>query len=241
MYNFVVLETNSLAPLTINSILRHMPDAIINRVQPGDSMIGAALSATNLPSFVLRSGVVFRATLSQIPVSRLHRNPIAITDQCVFKDHPTLENGYSMMDSSLVPNTADLSVFHIVPQLWKRTPERDTGVLANSRKMWMPRYMNHKTDVLVEGFINAKEALFYGALGVPALVLNYVPNLVSGEANPSEQSAYCFDHLAPYMSGLDRSDRDRIQILVEKTTTRYAKMRDAFANLSGLKNAKANL
>ena len=100
--------------------------------------------------------------------------------------------------------------------------------------------MNHKTDKLVPEALSQKDALYYGALGVPALVLNYVPNLVGGSATPPEQAAYCFDHLAPYTSGLDRDDRSKLQNLIEKTATRYAKMRDNFAQLSGLKNAKAN-
>ena len=240
MLNFVIIETNSLTPLTANSILKHVPDAKINTVLLQDGGIPTALSATNDPAFVVRSGVVFRATEKQLPLEALHRNPLSISDACVFGNHPTLSGSYATLGLADASNTADLSAFFIVPELWKSIPPSDNAALPNCKKLWMPRYMNHKTDPLVPKALNAKEALYYGALGVPALVLNYLPNLLSGEATPNEQAAYCFDHLAPYTSGLDKSDRDRLQNLIEKTATRYAKMRDSFAQLSGLKNAKAN-
>ena len=240
MYSFVVIETNSLTALTVNSIKNHMPGSQVTVVPLGDGGIATALSATNDPAFVLQSGVVFRAATHMLPMDVLARNPLAVTEACVFGDHPTLSHNYEMLGLPDALGMADMSVFHIVPKLWKSAPPSDNAALPNCKKVWMPRYMNHKTDALIKKAINAKDALYYGALGVPALVLNYIPVLETGESVPTEQAAYCFDHLAPYKSGLDKNDRDKLQILIEKTTTRYAKMRDSFAQLSGLRNAKAN-
>ena len=241
MSKFIVIETNSLTPLTVNSIKRHQPDADIKTVPLGEGGIATALSSTNKPAFVINSGVVFRATSDQLPHDMLRRNPLAVTDPCVFGNHPKYGTAYAHLDMPDALGNCDLSIFHMVPELWKSTPPSDNAGLANCKKLWMPRYMNHKTDKLVPEAISQKDALYYGALGVPALALNYVPNLIEGSATPPEQAAYCFDHLAPYTSGLDRDDRSKLQNLIEKTATRYAKMRDNFAQLSGLKNAKADL
>lgn len=240
MYSFVIIETNNLTALTVNSILRHMPGSQITTVPLGDGGIATALSATNNPAFVLRSGVVFRAATHQLPLDILARNPLSVSESCVFASHPTLAGNYEMLDLPDALNMPDMGVFHIVPELWKSSPPSDNAALPYCKKAWMPRYMNHKTDKLVKELLSAKDALYYGALGVPALALNYVAALEGGDTSPTEQAAYCFDHLVPYKSGLDRADRERLEKNAEKTSTRYAKMRDSFAQLSGLKNAKAN-
>ena len=56
MYNFVIVETNSLTALTYNSVQKHMPGSQVTVVPIGDGGIATALSATNDPAFVLRSG-----------------------------------------------------------------------------------------------------------------------------------------------------------------------------------------
>lgn len=237
MANYVVVETNSLSALTVDSIKTHDSDAVIKQVSLDNGFIPAGLNATNEPSLVLGSGVVFRGDWSKLPTNRMLQYPICVSEIGVFFQHERVEETYKLVKSPTTAGNIDLSVHFINPKLWRRIPDKDTGVLPNlTKKLTMPRFMNHKTDELVKDALQIQQCLYYGVLGLPAYVLNYVPCLEADKVSVTETMAYCFDHLERYSNGLDTKDKERVLEYSDKTRKRWAKFRDGLGRVNGLRN-----
>lgn len=233
MARYLVLETNRLAALTYNSIRQHDDQAVITTATPGGSFIGTALENCNEQTIVLKSGVVWRGAHDEVPEMTLNY-PICASEWGVFTDHPTLDHSYGLIDMEVNCGNKDLSVFIINPRFWINIPKKDAGVLAKVKKLRIPRYMNHKEDVLVAEVIPPQQALYYGVLGTSAIGLNYVGTLLRGDVKVNETVAYLFDHLEPYTAGLDQADVDAITILANKTRSRVGKLRDGLAEINGV-------
>ena len=95
----------------------------------------------------------------------------------------------------------------------------------------MPRYINHKSDPILDSCIGSYEAFKYGMAGETAAVYNYLPHLLSGKATPIETFAYCFDKLADYVDGLPEHRKTQVLKLAEKTRIRASKLRKALVEL----------
>jgi len=241
MTKYIVLEKNNLTSLTVNSIRSVDSDADIVCVDPGRSYFETALSNTNELALVLESGVVFRGDWSTMPMDMIERNPLSISQLYVFSDHPSFAQTYDTVGiRGTAGGIADTSVFIINPSLWVRTPEKDTGVLGYVKKAWMPRYMDHRNDPLVRAGLPAHACMVYNTLGVSAHVLNYVSCLENKDIEVSDTIAYPFDHLLPYVDGLDPNERDYVEHVGNKTKARIGAFRDGMATLNGLKNALTN-
>ena len=233
MLDYVVIETNALAALTINAINEHDPGAKITCVPRGTSFIGTALQHSTQTTMVLKSGVSWRGSSSD--VTEVSNNyALCASEYAVFADNDNLNHIYALKDSPLALGIKDLSIFIVNPKLWGSIPETDSGALKDKRMLNMPRYMNHSEDELVADGLPAHECLYYGVLGVNSLALNYVDCLRNRSASVTETIGYLFDHLTPYVNGLDNNDIYFIKKVADKTRARVAKMRDSLAKINGV-------
>lgn len=233
MLDYLVLETNELAPLTINAINQHDPGATIRCVPAGKSFVGTALKHSTRLTMVLKSGVVWRGSFSDVP--EVAKNyALCASEYAVFANNDKLNHIYALKGSPLALGIKDLSIFVINPELWNDVPETDKGVLKNKRTLNMPRYMNHREDELVADGLASHDCLYYGVLGVNSLALNYVNCLRTRSASVSETLAYLFDHLLPYVNGLDKDDIHFIKKAADKTRSRVGKFRDGLVEINGV-------
>lgn len=237
MSNYLVLQGNTYTDMTVASIKAHDPDATIKCVNPGPSVIGTALQHCNEPTLVLKSGILFRGSFSDLPMDFVERNALCVSEFFVFFNHPTVSHHYGLLGSdNAAGNIADLSTFIINPRHWIKTPTTDKGILDGVKKSWMPRYMNHKSDVLVSSSLAMHDCMYYGMLGVSALVLNYLKCLETRSATIEETVAYPFDHFLPFVNMLEREDRIFLEEAARKTKARIGAFRDGMAKMNGLRN-----
>jgi len=225
----LILEENDLAPLTVASIEQNCPEFSYKIIQSTGSRVGSALANTDEISLVVQSGVALFLKDGDLPLEdTLRKYHIAVSKYNVFSTHTRLCSTYeAMAETRQTKDMVDLSVFMVNPERWSTRVETDRGVLIDVKKLFMPRYMNHKTDVLLRyNCLGARDAFTYGMLGKKSAVLNYVPSILSGEANVIESYAYNFDRLLPFTGGLGKKDTDRIEYLAELTASRIRKVRD---------------
>ena len=123
----------------------------------------------------------------------------------------------------------DLSIFCINPKRWIRIPKTDAGVLAQVKRLRMPRHMNHKCDPIIVKAISAKVAMDYGMLGEQASVMNYVPVYERGYANGNEMFAYRLEAALDYVEGLPADVSQKVEAVANKTFYRAAKLRKGLA------------
>ena len=233
MIDYLVLETNSLAGATVDSINMHDVGASIKVVEPGDSFIGTAVKNATSQTLVLKSGVIWQGCSDDIPAVTKNY-AISVSKYGVFFGHPKLSHTYDLVKSSTTEDQKRLVGFVINPEHWKIAPETDSGVLNKVKSLCMPRYMNHKDDELLREAIPAHDALYYGVLGTTALTLNYVSTILRKDVSANETFAYLFDEVAKYTNGLDTADKTFITELGEKTRSRVACLRDGLAKINGL-------
>ena len=233
MLDYLVLETNELSALTINSITQHDPGANIRCVPVGESFVGTALKHSDRLTMVLKSGVVWRGSSADIPKSAKDY-AVCVSEYAVFADNDKVNHIYELKGSPLALGIKDLSIFIINPEMWNEIPETDKGVLQGKRLLTMPRYMNHREDELIVEGLPAHDCLYYGVLGTSALTLNYVNCLLTKSASVTETIGYVFDHLKPYVNGLDKSDIYFIKKIANKTRSRVGVLRDGLAEINGV-------
>lgn len=228
----LILESNELAPLTINSIKQNMPRMKYEVVPAGSSKVGTALANVTEPTLVVTSGIVLDIKQGDMPPPEtINKYHICVSRTGVFVDHRRHSQTYSVLESNISKGHIDLSIFIINPDKWLEIPNSDRRVLNEKKVLYMPRYLNHKTDILVEECIGAYEAVRYGIQGESAAVLNYVPNILSGKANVMESYAYCFDKLEKYSADLHPKWQKNISTLAEKTRVRISKTRKRLHDL----------
>ena len=233
MIDYLVLETNELTPITLNSIAIHDPKANVKVVTPTNSLVGTALAHSSNQTVVLKSGVVWRGNSNSIP-TKTKEFPICVSEYGVFSNHDKLDHTYGLVGLDITLGNKDLSIFIINPKLWIATPETDIGLMSKVRKLNMPRYMNHKDDLLFKEAIPPHDALYYGVLGLNAVALNYVSTILQGEVTANETFAYLFDEVAKYTNGLDNSYKDLINDLGVKTKKRIGKLRLGLSKINNL-------
>lgn len=228
----LILDTNALTPLTINSIKKNMPRATYKVVKCGPSKIGTALAHCSKPTLVVSSGLVLNIRQGDLPnEEKLKEYDICVSRAGVYVDHPKLKSVYNLINSPIERGHIDLSIFIINPARWYEIPSTDKKILAKKKTLYMPRYINHKSDIIIKDCVGSYEAFHYGMMGETASVYNYVPHLLSGKAAPVETFAYCFDKIEPYVEGLPEQRKNRILKLAQKSKVRISKVRKGIAEL----------
>lgn len=226
----LILENNNLINLTINSIKQNMPDVsyeIVKKEDLTDSRIGTALSNCKEITLVVESGLVLNIQKDDIPsIKKLNQYDICVSREGVFTDHKRLNEHYRYVAKDITDGVIDLSIFIINPKRWDTIPESDKGILHDKKKMFIPRYMHHKNDILfAEDSTAAVDAFYYGVLGEQASVYNYNKCIYKNDINILEIYGYCFDKLLPYLKGVPRKEQNRIKFLANKTTTKIKNIR----------------
>jgi len=227
--NVVIYEENDLTPLTVNSIKANMPDWTYKVVPVEDSKIGLALKNINDTSLVVKSGVVLKVKEGDLPSKeRLKNYHMALSRFYVFHDHFRLHASYeTKLGKPINPNIVDMSVFIINPNMWSDVPKKDVGIFADKKKLYMPRYMNHRNDMLMEECLSARDCNTYGILAEDACALNYVGIILKGYINMSERFSYPFDEINKYTEGLNEKYKQTINKFATMTQGRYDKFRKA--------------
>lgn len=225
--NVLVYQTNNLAGLTVNSIKKNMPDWNYKVVKCGESKIGTALKNVDGITLVVQSGVILDVKLSDLPpIEKLQNYHMAVSRELVFGDHHDLCGCYQTMTGKhLNRNILDLSVFVINPDMWDSVPKSDVGILADCKTLYMPRYMNHKMDILVPESLSAYDCFKYGLLGESASVLNYVGCFEKGKVSASERFAYCLDKALDYLDDLSEGVQNKIKKVSVRNQNGYSKFR----------------
>lgn len=217
---------NGLVPLTVNSIKMNMPDAKYVVVDSGVSKIGTALKNCDDVTLVVKSGLVLNISDKDIPnIDRIKKYHMVCSRDAVFIDNKKWRHQYDQIGKPANAGVMDLSIFMINPEKFDFIPESDSGIMKNLEIGYMPRYMNHKNDVLINKAINAKHLVKYSILGDTAAVLNYLPNIMSGKATVPETFGLCFDKLEPYVDGLNDKYRENILKLSRLTKKRIGNLR----------------
>lgn len=229
----LVLECNDLTSLTVNSIRKNMPRAKYKVVKCGASKVGTSLAHATDTTLVVTSGLVLNIRQGDLPPdSKLKQYAISVSREGVYVDHPKHGKVYELINSPITKGFVDLSIFVINPDSWYEMPKTDAGIFKDKKCLYMPRYINHKHDVIIKDCIGGYEAFKYGMAGETAAVYNYIPHLLSGEATPIETIAYCFDKLEEYSGGLSPEAKARVCKLAKKTKVRVGKMRKGLFELS---------
>lgn len=229
----LILDCNEFTALTVNSIRKNMPRAKYKIVKPGASKIGTALINATGPTLVVTGGIVLDIKHGDLPSEdKIKQYAICLSREGVYSDHPKHSETYKLINSKISKGVMDLSIFIINPDKWYEIPNTDSGILGRKKCLYMPRYINHKSDVLVKDCIGGYEAFKYGMAGETAAAYNYLPNLLSGKATPIETFAYCFDKLDEYKEGLPEDAYNTVTSLAAKTTKRISKMRKELFDLS---------
>ena len=221
----LILEENNLVDLTVNSLHKNMPNTSYTVVPctPGNRF-PTTFKNIRGTTLVLRSGLVINKAI-EIP-EKVIDYPLSVSRRGVYIDHNRLKNHYPLIDKNIHKDLIDLSVFLVNPEKWDSIPTSDRGVLGGKKLLYMSRRMNHKDDILfAEEATAAIDALYYGIEGEKAFIYNYVDCIQKDTINVLETFAYHFEKLLPYLSGVPKKERSRIEYLADKTNTRMSKMR----------------
>ena len=198
----IILDT-PFTPLTVQSMRDNLPNREYTVVSnyDCDNVFGEALDAADGEmSFVVLGGVILEPRKDDLPpMEELDRYHLCAAQDGVFVDDPKVARFYDYVDSDVTPGKISADVFIINPRRWKKKPKRATGVLRNKRVLHMPRYMNHKHDVLIDTCVSPYQALEYGMLGAHASVFNYIPLFNKTRLSVLERWAYRFDKVLEYV------------------------------------------
>jgi len=229
----LILEVNNLTALTINSIEMNMPQFQYKVVPCGKSKLATALHNIDDITLVVKSGLVLNIKDSDLPSrEKLMRYDMCVSRQGVYVDHPSIAKHYNLVDTPMNKGIIDLSLFIINPLKWYRIPAKDQGILPNIKKLFMPRYMNHRDDpIFKEQTINCSDALTYGVLGESACIYNYIDILNKKDISVLETYAYCLDKLLPYTEGLPKKEKEIVEHLGSLTKKRISRMRQKLHNV----------
>jgi len=233
----LILESNNLTNLTVNSLEKNTPQVsykVITKKEQTNSRIGTALLHSEGITLVVKSGIVLELKEGDIPsLDKLEAVDICVSRKAVFIDHNRLSEHYRYVDDTLTNGVVDLNIFIINSKRWKDVPETDTGILKDVKKLFIPRYMHHKNDILLQEEATATiDAFNYGVLGEQASVFNYIDCIESNTINMLETYGYCFDKLLPYLKGVPKKEKKRIKFLADRTITKIKNTRNKMHRLN---------
>ena len=229
----LVVESNSLTALTVNSIKRNMPGWNYEVVQEGQGLIDTALRHCSDVTLVVKSGIILDLKEGDLPpISTLEKYALCAARDCVWADHSGHRHVYGLIGQGTGANDRmDLSIFIINPALWDAVPEFDEGALKDKKVLRMPRCMNHKEDLLIAESLSAKHVLEYGMLASRASVFNYTNVFLSGEANGNQMLAYPLENALSLMEGLPVDAEITVRKVAEKTEKQVAAMRTGLSKV----------
>ena len=227
----LILEDNNLTNLTVNSLKENTPEIsykVISKEEQTESKIGTALLNSKHITLVVSSGIVLELKDTDIPdLNVLEEYDICVSRYAVYMDHDRLKAHYYYVNKKLTDGVIDLSLFIINPKRWRSIPDSDIGILEDVKKLFIPRYMHHKNDILFEEeATSAVDAFNYGVLGEQASVFNYIDCINKDTINMLETYGYCFDKLLPYIKGVPRKEQNRIKLLANNTITKIKNTRN---------------
>ena len=227
----LILEDNNLTNLTVNSLKENTPEIsykVISKKEQTESRIGTALLNSKDITLVVSSGIVLELKDTDIPaLDVLEEYDICVSRYAVYMDHDRLKAHYYYVNKKLTDGVIDLSLFIINPKRWRSIPDSDIGILEDVKKLFIPRYMHHKNDILFEEeATSAVDAFNYGVLGEQASVFNYIDCINKDTINMLETYGYCFDKLLPYIKGVPRKEQNRIKLLANNTITKIKNTRN---------------
>ena len=227
----LILEDNNLTNLTVNSLKENTPEIsykVISKEEQTESKIGTALLNSKHITLVVSSGIVLELKDTDIPdLDVLEEYDICVSRYAVYMDHDRLKAHYYYVNKKLTDGVIDLSLFIINPKRWRSIPDSDIGILEDVKKLFIPRYMHHKNDILFEEeATSAVDAFNYGVLGEQASVFNYIDCINKDTVNILETYGYCFDKLLPYIKGVPRKEQNRIKLLANNTITKIKNTRN---------------
>mgnify|MGYP003122333493 FL=1 len=227
----LILEDNNLTNLTVNSLKENTPEIsykVISKEEQTESKIGTALLNSKHITLVVSSGIVLELKDTDIPdLDVLEEYDICVSRYAVYMDHDRLKAHYYYVNKKLTDGVIDLSLFIINPKRWRSIPDSDIGILEDVKKLFIPRYMHHKNDILFEEeATSAVDAFNYGVLGEQASVFNYIDCINKDTINILETYGYCFDKLLPYIKGVPRKEQNRIKLLANNTITKIKNTRN---------------
>ena len=227
----LILEDNNLTNLTVNSLKENTPEIsykVISKEEQTESKIGTALLNSKHITLVVSSGIVLELKDTDIPdLNVLEEYDICVSRYAVYMDHDRLKAHYYYVNKKLTDGVIDLSLFIINPKRWRSIPDSDIGILEDVKKLFIPRYMHHKNDILFEEeATSAVDAFNYGVLGEQASVFNYIDCINKDTINILETYGYCFDKLLPYIKGVPRKEQNRIKLLANNTITKIKNTRN---------------
>ena len=107
MLDYVVIETNALAALTINAINEH--DPVLNNVYCAVHRLLVLLYNIVHRLRWLKSGVVWRGSSSDVP-EVANNYALCASEYAVFADNDNLNHIYALKDSPLALGIKDLSI-----------------------------------------------------------------------------------------------------------------------------------
>ena len=227
----LILEDNNLTNLTVNSLKENTPEIsykVISKKEQTESRIGTALLNSKDITLVVSSGIVLELKDTDIPaLDVLEEYDICVSRYAVYMDHDRLKAHYHYVDNRITDGVIDLSLFIINPKKWETIPDSDKGILEDVKKLFIPRYMHHKNDILFEEeATSAVDAFHYGVLGEQASVFNYIDCINKDTINILETYGYCFDKLLPYIKGVPRKEQNKIKLLANNTITKIKNTRN---------------
>jgi len=226
----LVVECDSLTSITENSIKRDMPDWDYKVVSYKDGFIPTALNNIDDITLVVRGGVILNIKEKDLPDREtLEKYHICISKDAVFGDNDIYKNIYNSVGLSSAKNIVDLSIFIINPKKWETIPDSDSKSLQDTKRLRMPRYMNHKTDDLLKDVLTGKTAMDYGMLAEQASVYNYIPIYKKGTVNGNEMMAYALEKVLPFLDDLEKEDKTRISKVALETFDKFYKLRTGLA------------
>lgn len=230
--DLLVIERNDLTALTVESAKHSWPDMRVTVVQAGPSRINTALVEASGLTLVVEGGVILTPNIKNVPSPEvLKKYHLAVSRAQVFVDHPSQSHTYGLLGYRPNRGRVDLGVFIVNPDPWSVVPQSDEGFLDSVKKLWMPRYMNHRTDIVLREAMGAWPALQYGIMGLGAAVHNYVPLYIAGRASPVEMYGCCLDFALPYVEKLPKSSKDRVYKLARKTQIVASRLRNGLRSV----------
>lgn len=224
MLNLLILNTDKeLTKLTVNSIKQNMPEWQYDIVNCElHTELQTALNNIDDITLVVKSGVCLELKSGDLaPYDTLFRYHLCATREGVYTDNKKYRGQYNLINKDMNLGVMNLDIFIMNPHMdWSNFKLADKKILA------MPRYLNHKQDVLTNNVLSPYGALNYGILGESAAVLNYVDNIKTGEATIEESYAYNFDKLEEYTEGMKGPYKDNIIKLSKITKRRLGNLRN---------------
>lgn len=242
----LILENkDNLSSLTINSIKNNCPgwDYQVLQIEGGRVPTVLNYAKENLQGIylVVNCGVILKLNKDSLPPTQLLEKHHMIVDKLgVYFGSSLYEEYYKKEKINYSSNLLDLSVFIINTEKFDFIPETDAGFMSKISTRYLPRYMNHKYDPLMDEIVNARHLFKYGVEGEKACVHNYVPLILKGDIPVSLTYSLCFEKLLQHVNeDVPQIYRNNINKIMKRYSNRIETMRTKYYDVyKDYKNGK---